>query len=139
MNDLLYPMAGAASDASDRLAEKDARNVSNSIAVALHCSRRLQARRILLQYGHLMPPSEQSIPQISSQNFGDRKMLATSRPAQARSVARPPARNEMGWLVAVALALAFLVIHIVAGTIWMRASANETTTSRPEVISLSYD
>jgi hypothetical protein len=137
MNDLLYPAAGAASDASERLVEKKARNVFNSIAVALHCSRSLQARRILRQYGHLMPPSEQSIPQISSQNFGDRKMLATSRPAQARSVARPPARNEMGWLVAVALA--FLVIHIVAGTIWMRASANETTTSRPEVISSSYD
>ncbi|WP_283811544.1 hypothetical protein [Bradyrhizobium betae] len=43
----------------------------------------------------------------------------------------------MGWLLAVALA--FLVIHIVAGTIWMRASANETTPSRPDVVSSSYD
>jgi hypothetical protein len=39
----------------------------------------------------------------------------------------------------VAVALAFLVIHIVAGTLWMRASANETTPSQPDVISSSYD
>lgn len=64
-------------------------------------------------------------------------MLVTSKTAQARSVARRPARNEMGWLVAVALA--FLLIHIVAGAIWMRASAKEATTSRSDVISSSYD
>lgn len=108
-----------------------------SVSAGLHCSRRLQARRILRQYAHLMPSSDQSIPQISSQDSGDRNMLVTSRPAQARPITRASARNEMGWLVAVTLA--FLVIHIVAGTIWMRASANETTPSRPDVISSSYD
>ncbi|WBL82197.1 hypothetical protein I3J27_17840 [Bradyrhizobium xenonodulans] len=137
MNDLSYPAAGPASDASGLLIEKKARNVFDSITAVLHCSRRLQARRILRQYEHLMPSSEQSVPQISSQNSGDRKMLVTSKAAQAKLVARSPARNEMGWLMAVALA--FLVIHIVAGTIWMRASANETTTSRSDVISSSYD
>jgi hypothetical protein len=116
---------------------KEAQTVFNSITAVLHCSRRLQARRILRQYEHLMPSSDQSIPQISSQNSGDRNMLVTSRPPQARLAARPRARNEIGWLVAVALA--FLVIHIVAGTLWMRASANETTPSPPDVISSSYD
>lgn len=64
-------------------------------------------------------------------------MLVASKTAHARSVARHPARNEMGRLVV--MALAFLLIHIVAGTIWMRASANETTTSGSDVISSSYD
>jgi hypothetical protein len=116
---------------------KESQNVFNSIAAVLHCSRRLQARRILRQYEHLMQSSEESVPQISSQNSGDRKMLVTSKTAQAKLVARRPARNELGWLVAVALA--FLVVHIVAGTIWMRASANETTPSRSDAISSSYD
>jgi hypothetical protein len=43
----------------------------------------------------------------------------------------------MGWLLAVALA--FLLVHIVAGTICLRASANETAPSRDEAISPLYD
>ena len=64
-------------------------------------------------------------------------MLVANRPAQARLTAQPPARNEMGWLVAVAVA--FLTVHIVAGTIWMRASANEAVPTGHEAISPLYD
>ncbi len=52
-------------------------------------------------------------------------MIIANPPAEARLTASPPTRSEMGWLVAVAVA--FLIVHIVAGTIWMRASANEGT------------
>jgi hypothetical protein len=39
----------------------------------------------------------------------------------------------MGWLVAVAVA--FFMVHILAGTTWLHASANEAPTSQPEAIS----
>jgi hypothetical protein len=43
----------------------------------------------------------------------------------------------MGWLVAVAVA--FIIIHIAAGTIWLRASADGATTSRHDAVSSLYD
>ncbi|MEH2495604.1 hypothetical protein V1294_002083 [Bradyrhizobium sp. AZCC 1678] len=115
--------------------EKERRSFFAFITSALHSSRRLQAGRILRQYQHLIAPSEQSASRQSSQDSETREMLVTGRPAQPRLPAQPSARNEMGWLVAVAAA--FLIIHIVAGTIWLRASVNETTAS--QAISSLYD
>jgi hypothetical protein len=43
----------------------------------------------------------------------------------------------MGWLVAVVLA--FLAVHIVAGTIMMRASADEGRVSAHPIVSVVYD
>jgi hypothetical protein len=51
-------------------------------------------------------------------------MIATSKPTQVESTAQNSARHEMGWLLA--MAAAFLVVHIAASVICMRASANET-------------
>ena len=64
-------------------------------------------------------------------------MPVASRPTQANRTTRLPASRETGWLVAVALA--FLLVHIAAGTICLRASANETAPSRDEAISPLYD
>jgi hypothetical protein len=50
---------------------------------------------------------------------------------------QPPAAGELGWLLAVAAA--FFLIHIVAGTIRSPASSNETTSSGQEAISSLYD
>jgi hypothetical protein len=56
--------------------------------------------------------------------------------AQAK-LAQLRAQGEMGWLVAVAVA--FIIIHIAAGTIWLRASADGATTSRRDAVSSLYD
>lgn len=64
-------------------------------------------------------------------------MTIGSSAGQARLMAAPQARNEMGWLLAAAAA--FLIVHIVALTIWGRASASETASSQPETISLLCD
>jgi hypothetical protein len=64
-------------------------------------------------------------------------MPVASRPAQAKRTTQLPAPGETGWLVAVALA--FLLVHIVAGTICLRASANEAAPSRDEAASRLYD
>jgi hypothetical protein len=63
-------------------------------------------------------------------------MPVASRPAQAKRTTQL-APGETGWLVAVALA--FLLVHIVAGTICLRASANEAAPSRDEAASRLYD
>jgi hypothetical protein len=56
-------------------------------------------------------------------------MVVANKAAQAglaqRLTRRSPERGEMRWLLAVAAA--FLVVHIVAMVIWGRASASETT------------
>ena len=54
-----------------------------------------------------------------------------------KAVGQPPAAGEMGWLLAVAAA--FLMIHIVAGTIRAQASATEPTRSGYEAISALND
>ncbi len=54
-----------------------------------------------------------------------------------RAVDQPPAAGEMRWVLAIAAA--FFLIHIVAGTIRSQASANETTSSEHEAISSLYD
>jgi hypothetical protein len=135
MSNISYPSARPAAYASDFLIEKEERSIFALITSALHSSRRRQASRILHQYEHLIAPSEQSAPHQSNQNSAAQEMFVTSSPAQTRLAAQLPARNEMGWLVAVAAA--FLIIHIVAGTNWLRASANETTTY--QAISSLYD
>jgi len=137
MRNVSHPSAGLAPLASDFRVEKEERSIFAFITSALHCSRRLQARRILRQYEHLIAPPEERIPRELNRNFGGQEMLVTRRPAQAKSAARLPAPSEMGWLVAVAAA--FLMIHIVAGTTWLCASANEATTSRHQAISSLYD
>jgi hypothetical protein len=123
--------------ASDFRAEKEERSIFAFVTSALHRSRRLQARRILRQYEHLITHHNERIPHELNQSSGGQEMLVTSKPPQAKLATQLSATSEMGWLVAVALA--FLVIHVVAGTIWLRASANETTTSRQEEISPLHD
>jgi hypothetical protein len=59
------------------------------------------------------------------------------RPTKDGLIAQPPASGEMRWLVAVAVA--FFMVHIVAGTILMRASTNVATSSRYEEVSSLYD
>jgi hypothetical protein len=103
---------------------------------ALHESRRLQARRIVHQYEHLIAHPKERIPHALNQNSRGREKLVHGGPAQAK-LGRLPAPSEMGWLVAVAVG--FIIVHIVAGTIWLRASANETATSRHEPTSSLYD
>jgi hypothetical protein len=53
------------------------------------------------------------------------------------AVRQPPVAVEMGWLF-VALA-AFVLIHVIAGTLGSRAYANETTDSGLPVTSSLYD
>jgi hypothetical protein len=133
----LRTTAELAPHASDFRVEKEKQSIFAFITSVLHCSRRIQARRILRQYEHLIAHPEERIPHELNQNSGGQEMLVTSRPAQAELAAQLPAPSEMGWLVAVAVA--FFMIHIVAGTIWLRASAHEATTSGHEAISSSYD
>jgi hypothetical protein len=65
-------------------------------------------------------------------------MLVASKPTQDKRSARLPASNEMGWLTAVAVA--FLMVHLVACTIWSRASAREAAATPPnEAICSVYD
>lgn len=64
-------------------------------------------------------------------------MIVANRPYQARVTARPPVRDEMGWLMAVAAA--FLLTHVVALTIWGRASVNETVAPEQAAISSLRD
>jgi hypothetical protein len=52
-------------------------------------------------------------------------MVVANRIAEARLTVRSPQRSEMRWLMAVAAA--FLVVHIVAVMIWGRVSASEAT------------
>jgi hypothetical protein len=135
MRNVSRPSAGLAPQASDFRVEKEKRSIFAFITSALHCSRRIQARRILRQYEHLIAHPEERIPHELNQNSGAQKLLVPSSPDRAK-LARLPAPGEIGWLVAVAVA--FITIHIVAGTIRLRASANEATTSRYEVSPL-YD
>ncbi|MBR0781422.1 hypothetical protein [Bradyrhizobium iriomotense] len=61
-------------------------------------------------------------------------MNVAGKPARARSAARPRAQDEMGWLLAVAAA--FLVVHIVALTICDRATLDRTA---PGQLALSQE
>ncbi|QAU40313.1 hypothetical protein XH86_23580 [Bradyrhizobium guangdongense] len=60
-------------------------------------------------------------------------MIATSKSARASSTARP-AQEETAWLLAVAAA--FLVVHIVALTISERASASRTVAGQSAISEL---
>jgi hypothetical protein len=137
MRNVSHASAAPAPLASDFRVEKKERSIFAFVTSALHRSRRLQAHRILRQYEHLIAHPKERIPHELNQSSGGQEMPVASRPAQARLAARLPAPNWMGWPVAVAVA--FLVIHVIAGTIWLRASANEATTSRQEAISSLYD
>ena len=64
-------------------------------------------------------------------------MITANRTIRAGLTARPTNRHEMGWLLAVAAA--FLVVHIVAVMIWGRASASESTPPAQATISPLYD
>jgi hypothetical protein len=86
---------------------------------ALHESRSLQAGRVLRRYEHLVARPRERTPRELKQGSGGREMLVSASPAL-------PASGGMGWLLAVALA--FIVMHIIGGTAWLRASANVATT-----------
>ena len=64
-------------------------------------------------------------------------MVVTNRAAQTRLTTRSQAQNEVGWLLAVAAA--FLLVHVVAWTICGHASRIEAVNSSPETICLSCD
>jgi hypothetical protein len=66
----------------------------------------------------------------------ERRRSISGNSAQAR-LAQFPAQGEMGWLVAVAVA--FIIIHIAAGAIWLRAPADVVITSPPDAVSSLYD
>ncbi|MDE5462205.1 hypothetical protein [Bradyrhizobium sp. CSS354] len=118
--------------ASGLRVEKKEQGIFAFIISALYRSRSLQAARILRQHQHLLAQSKDRIPHGLSQSSGGWEMLVASRPAQAGLAARPPSPNPMRRPMPVAAAVAFLAIHIIAGGIWLRASATETTTSRQE-------
>lgn len=61
-------------------------------------------------------------------------MIAAGKPARTRLTARPKARDETGWLLAVAAA--FLIVHIVGLTITARAFAGQTTTGQSAISEL---
>jgi hypothetical protein len=134
MRNASLPSAGLTPLASDSHVEKQERNIFTLIASALHASRQRQARRILRQYDHLIADAKMRISHELSQNSGGQKPPVTGRPDQETWAAKLSATSEMGWLVAVALA--FLPIHIATG-IWLRPSADEATTSPREAISSS--
>ena len=92
---------------------------------ALHESRSLQAGRVLRRYEHLVVRPTERNPRQLKQGSGCQEMPVSGSPAHAR-LARLPAPAEMGWLLAVAAA--FIVIHIIGGTARQRASANAATT-----------
>jgi len=64
-------------------------------------------------------------------------MMVGNESAQPGLAAQLSTKQEMGWLVAVALA--FLAVHMVAGTIMMRAPADENRVSARPVVSAVYD
>jgi len=64
-------------------------------------------------------------------------MVVTNRAAQTGLTTRSQAQDEMGWLLAIAAA--FLLVHVVAWTICGRASGTETAKSLPETICLWCD
>jgi ABC-type uncharacterized transport system permease subunit len=64
-------------------------------------------------------------------------MVIANRTAQTRMAIRSHAHNEIGWLLAVAAA--FLVVHVVAWTICGHASRSKLPNSQPETICLSCD
>jgi len=137
MQNASYPSAVLPPLASAFHLEEEKRGIIASIASALHGSRRLQASRVLRQYAHLNAhPRERITPELNQQS-GGQQMPVTSRPAHAKSATQLPASSEMGWLAAVAVA--FLLIHVLAGTIWMHAAADDATTSRDQAISAAYD
>jgi hypothetical protein len=134
MRNASRPSAAPTPLASDSYVEKQEQNTFTLIASALHASRHCQGRRILRQYDHLIADAKMPISHELSQNSGDQKPSVTGRPDQETWAAKLSATSEMGWLVAVALA--FLPIHIATG-IWLRPSADEATTSPREAISSS--
>jgi hypothetical protein len=134
MRNASRPSAGLTPLASDSHVEKQEQNIFTLIASALHASRHCQARRTLRQYDHLIADAQMPIRHELSQNSGDQKPPVTSRPDQETWAAKLSATGEMGWLVAVAFA--FLLIHIATG-IWLRPSTDEAATSPREAISSS--
>jgi len=64
-------------------------------------------------------------------------MLVNERLAQRKLSARLRAPNEMTLLLTVAIA--FLILHILAGVILLRAPANGVMTPQQEAISALYD
>jgi hypothetical protein len=62
----LRTTAELAPHASDFRVEKEKRSIFAFITSALHCSRRIQARRILRQYEHLIAHPEERLPHESA-------------------------------------------------------------------------
>ena len=108
------------------------------VTTALHHSRRIQARRILRQHAHLIAPSAQSFPQLSDRNSGSQELMPIDyKPEKAKPTTETPTRHEMGWLAAIAVA--FLIVHIIAWTVGMHASAHHPKATGSEAISSLYD
>ncbi|MDA9443913.1 hypothetical protein XH98_33445 [Bradyrhizobium sp. CCBAU 51745] len=61
-------------------------------------------------------------------------MIDASSPARARLTSRRPAQNETAWLLAVAAA--FLFVHVVALTILQRAFAAHTAAGQSAISEL---
>ena len=64
-------------------------------------------------------------------------MSLNERPLQARSSARLPVVSETALLATIAIG--FLILHILAGTILLRTPAGATTTPQQETRPSSYD
>jgi hypothetical protein len=64
-------------------------------------------------------------------------MSLNERPLQARSSARLPVVSENALLATIAIG--FLILHILAGTILLRTPAGATTTPQQETRPSSYD
>jgi hypothetical protein len=61
MKQVSYPLVGVASGSSlFRIKKPKQRNILGFVIAALHYSRRLQARRVLRQYRHLIAQSEEN-------------------------------------------------------------------------------
>jgi hypothetical protein len=127
------PVAGI----SDLRPKTEKSGIFAFVTKALHASRQLQANRILRRSQHLLAPAAHGIPHTSTQKQGGQQMPVANRPAQAHSTAKLPAQNESGWLAAVAIA--FLIVHIVAGMLMIRASGNDIADTGREAISSLYD
>ena len=65
------------------------------------------------------------------------RMSLNERPLQARSSARLPVVSETALLATIAIG--FLILHILAGTILLRTPAGATTTPQQETRPSSYD
>jgi hypothetical protein len=65
------------------------------------------------------------------------KMSLNERPLQARSSARLPVVSENALLATIAIG--FLILHILAGTILLQAPAGATATPQQETRPSSYD